>query len=405
MIAWPTVVDRAGGTRQPRRRAGISGRPATNAVRGERRCRRGSSRCSSSRQLSPTCCCSFCGRGGHDVREPAGTRREALCHSNPFAMNCSASSGSTSGPCRSAARLHRRCGAPPPRAQRHPSLQRQRPRLAHGLWPLAGDVHEGRFVTVAAEWFLDNFHLVTGDVVDIRRNLPRTYYRELPAARPASSRARRACTPWPSRLTRHTDNRLDEDQLRRFLNTFQSVTPLTIGELWAWPSVLKLALIENLRRLAEETSRARATRVERGRPSLQPWRWGGRADAGPAFPPTLHLRPRRPAPASAARDRLALVAGATRRSTSTWRARHLTTEDAVRERAAAPGGGAGVGGQRHHESAVVRHARLARVRRSREPRRAGAPAAIRRAPTAGWTFSAAIGCGRPSRPLSQPNRC
>ena len=45
--------------------------------------------------------------------------------------------------------------------------------------PLRSTLAAG-FVPVAAEWFLDNFHLVTGDVVDIRRNLPRTYYRELP---------------------------------------------------------------------------------------------------------------------------------------------------------------------------------------------------------------------------------
>ena len=45
---------------------------------------------------------------------------------------------------------------------------------------LADDVHHGLFITAAAEWLLDNFHLVTSDIVDIRQNLPRTYDRELP---------------------------------------------------------------------------------------------------------------------------------------------------------------------------------------------------------------------------------
>ena len=44
------------------------------------------------------------------------------------------------------------------------------------------------------------------------------------------------------------------------MNSYQTVAPLTIGELWAWPSMLKLALIENLRRLAEEMLAARAAR-------------------------------------------------------------------------------------------------------------------------------------------------
>ena len=44
--------------------------------------------------------------------------------------------------------------------------------------------------------------------------------------------------------------RLDAQRLQRFISAFQSITPLTIGELWAWPSVLKLALIDHLRQRA-----------------------------------------------------------------------------------------------------------------------------------------------------------
>jgi cyclic beta-1,2-glucan synthetase len=62
-------------------------------------------------------------------------------------------------------------------------------------------------------------------------------------------------------LVRHSDSRLDRQQLTHFLNSYQRVAPLTIGELWAWPSMLKLALIENLRRLAEETLAARSERL------------------------------------------------------------------------------------------------------------------------------------------------
>ena len=64
-------------------------------------------------------------------------------------------------------------------------------------------------------------------------------------------------------LVRHSDSRLDRQQLLQFLNSYQRVAPLTIGELWAWPSMLKLALIENLRRLADEILEARAARRQR----------------------------------------------------------------------------------------------------------------------------------------------
>ena len=125
---------------------------------------------------------------------------------------------------------------------------------------LADDVRTGVFVPSAAEWLLDNFHLITAEVTDIRRNLPRTYYRELPtlAAREQSGHARIYAVA--VELVRHSDSRLERQQLTQFLNSYQRIAPLTIGELWAWPSMLKLALIENLRRLAEEMLSARTER-------------------------------------------------------------------------------------------------------------------------------------------------
>jgi cyclic beta-1,2-glucan synthetase len=132
--------------------------------------------------------------------------------------------------------------------------------LRHAYRTLAGDVHRGEFVTAAAEWLLDNYHLVAAEIRDVRTHLPRGYYRELPklAAREQVGDAR--VYALAVGLIRHSDSRLDRPQLVRWLDAFQTVAPLTIGELWAWPSMLKLALVENLRRLADETLAARAAR-------------------------------------------------------------------------------------------------------------------------------------------------
>ena len=132
--------------------------------------------------------------------------------------------------------------------------------LNHAYRTLAQDVHRGEFVTPAGEWLLDNFHLVTSELLDVRRNLPRGYYRQLPklALRELAGNAR--VYALAVELIRHSDSRLERHQLVRFLNSYQTVAPLTIGELWAWPSMLKLALIENLRRLADEVLQARGAR-------------------------------------------------------------------------------------------------------------------------------------------------
>ncbi len=116
---------------------------------------------------------------------------------------------------------------------------------------LADDVHRGVAVPPAAEWFLDNFHLVESEAHAVRHDLPVRYYRKLPklAARDFSGKAR--IHAMALELIRHGDGRLDPERLGRFVLAFQTVAPLTIGELWAWPSMLKLALLENLRVLTD----------------------------------------------------------------------------------------------------------------------------------------------------------
>jgi cyclic beta-1,2-glucan synthetase len=131
-------------------------------------------------------------------------------------------------------------------------------RRAYGL--LAGDVHRGDVVDPAVEWLLDNFHLLETQARAVRHDLPSRYYRKLPklAARELSGMAR--VHAMALELIRHGDGRLDPERLTRFVLSFQTVAPLTLGELWAWPIMLKLALLENVRILTEGILRARVAR-------------------------------------------------------------------------------------------------------------------------------------------------
>ena len=169
-----------------------------------------------------------------------------------------------------------------PRAQHLSALQRQRPRAATtptARWPTTCATASS--ITPAAEWLLDNFHLVTAEIRDIRQHLPRAYYRELPALASREQAGHTRIYAMAVELVRHSDSRLDRQQLAVFLNSYQRVAPLTIGELWAWPSMLKLALIENLRRLADETMAARARRGSTPTPTSR----GSRAPAATAAQP------------------------------------------------------------------------------------------------------------------------
>jgi cyclic beta-1,2-glucan synthetase len=108
-----------------------------------------------------------------------------------------------------------------------------------------------RLAVPAAQWLLDNFHLVLDQIREVREDLPDGFERELPrlAAGPLAGypRVYRLAID----LIVHTDSRLDAENLRRFVRAYQRDVPLSMGELWALPIMLRVNLVENLRRLAE----------------------------------------------------------------------------------------------------------------------------------------------------------
>jgi cyclic beta-1,2-glucan synthetase len=110
-------------------------------------------------------------------------------------------------------------------------------------------------LTPDAEWLLDNFYIVEEVLRAIRHDLPRSYYRELPKLTEGPLAGYPRVYALALALMAHTDSTLDEAHITRFIQAFQSVVPLTIGELWAVPAILRLGLVENLARLAEQMLR------------------------------------------------------------------------------------------------------------------------------------------------------
>ena len=126
-------------------------------------------------------------------------------------------------------------------------------------------VFEGQGVSPAAEWLIDNFHVVEEQLREIRVDLPKSYYYELPKLITGEMRGYPRIYSIAINFIARADSRLDEDSLRRFIRAYQQVTPLTIGEMWATAITLRLALIENLRRLTVRVVAAREEREEADR--------------------------------------------------------------------------------------------------------------------------------------------
>jgi len=115
-------------------------------------------------------------------------------------------------------------------------------------------------ITPAAEWLLDNFYLIEEQIRTARRHLPKGYSRELPRLAAGPSAGLPRVYDIALETVSHGDGRLDPDNLRRFLASYQTAATLRLGELWAIPIMLRLALIENLRRIAERMTAGRADR-------------------------------------------------------------------------------------------------------------------------------------------------
>ena len=125
-------------------------------------------------------------------------------------------------------------------------------------WPVAASANDR--ISPAGEWLLDNFHLIEEQIKTAKRHLPRGYSRELPRLGFGLSAGLPRVYDIALEAIAHGDGRVDADGLKRFITAYQTVATLNLGELWAIPIMLRLALIENLRRVAVRIATARGER-------------------------------------------------------------------------------------------------------------------------------------------------
>lgn len=107
----------------------------------------------------------------------------------------------------------------------------------------------GQRITPAGEWLLDNFYLIEEQIRIARKHFPKGYSRELPLLGGGPSQGLPRVYDIALESVAHGDGRVDAESLNRFVAAYQTVAELKLGELWAIPIMLRLALIENLRRV------------------------------------------------------------------------------------------------------------------------------------------------------------
>jgi len=126
---------------------------------------------------------------------------------------------------------------------------------------LNSGAERGLDISPAGDWLLDNFYIVQEHIREIRTSLPKSYYEELPKLATGSLAGYPRAYEVAIELIAHTEGHLDLDNITLFVREYQTVTALRMGELWAIPTMLRLGLVENIRRMALRVA-ARLQEVE-----------------------------------------------------------------------------------------------------------------------------------------------
>jgi cyclic beta-1,2-glucan synthetase len=133
---------------------------------------------------------------------------------------------------------------------------------------LNAGAERGLDISPAGDWLLDNFYIVQEHIREIRTSLPKSYYDELPKLSTGSLAGYPRAYEVAIELIAHTEGHLDLDNLPLFVREYQTVTPLRMGELWAIPTMLRLGLVENIRRMAlRVAARLQEVNADARRPS------------------------------------------------------------------------------------------------------------------------------------------
>lgn len=123
---------------------------------------------------------------------------------------------------------------------------------------LSDDLRDDTAIAPAGEWLLDNFYLIEEQIRIAKSHLPKAYSKELPHLKGGPLAGYPRVYDIALEIISHGDGKIDLENLSSFVNSYQSVTTLKLGELWAIPIMLRLALIEKLRRTSVRIAAARS---------------------------------------------------------------------------------------------------------------------------------------------------
>jgi cyclic beta-1,2-glucan synthetase len=107
-------------------------------------------------------------------------------------------------------------------------------------------------ITESGKWILDNSHLLRSAIAEIRRSLPASFRKSLSRFTDSAGELRVLTLARNTLAAGH--NVITEQNLVEVVNEYQKTTLLSIAELWVFPVMLRIALVEALASLAAQVS-------------------------------------------------------------------------------------------------------------------------------------------------------
>jgi len=128
-----------------------------------------------------------------------------------------------------------------------PILSRCRSILTEAYRQIAASVKQNKEISPAGEWLIDNFYIIQEQLVQVSEDLPQAYYKKLPKLTSGRYKGYPRVYELIQDLASFTDNVLDQENVRFFVQQYQDEEILTLGELWAIPIIIRLVLLQHLR--------------------------------------------------------------------------------------------------------------------------------------------------------------
>lgn len=114
------------------------------------------------------------------------------------------------------------------------------------------NIRDKKRVPDNAEWLFDNFYIVEQQTRQISLSIKKRNYASLPVIRAGAYRGYPRIFALAHELVSHTDSVVNQDTLIDFVNAYQKNLRLRDEEIWSLETMLRIALIENIRVICDE---------------------------------------------------------------------------------------------------------------------------------------------------------